>query len=59
MKNPPRSRGVDNAHVLLKARVSPEWRKSGEDEAHFIDRSKTAYFVSEEHPIVERMQGPA
>jgi uncharacterized protein (TIGR02118 family) len=41
----------DDVETLLAARQSPEWRASSEDEANFIDQSKVAYFVSEEHPI--------
>jgi len=43
----------DNAEALLAARQSPEWKASTEDEANFIDHSKVAYFVSEEHVITE------
>ena len=42
----------DGMEALLEARRSPEWRTSGEDEKSFIDHSKVAYFVSEEHSIV-------
>jgi uncharacterized protein (TIGR02118 family) len=41
----------DDVEALLAARQSPEWKASTEDEANFIDQSKVAYFVSEEHPI--------
>ena len=41
----------DDLEALLEARRSPEWRASTEDEANFIDHSKVAYFVSEEHFI--------
>src|SRR5947209_2631277 len=44
----------DGVEALLKARQSPEWKASTEDEANFIDRSRVAYFVSEEHVIVDR-----
>lgn len=43
----------DCAADLLAARKSPEWKASGEDESNFIDHSKVAYFVSEEHTIVD------
>ena len=43
----------DSADDLLAARQSPEWQAITEDEANFIDRSKVAYFVSEEHAILE------
>jgi uncharacterized protein (TIGR02118 family) len=42
----------DNVRDLLEARQSPEWKASGADEVNFIDHSKVAYFVSEEHIIV-------
>ncbi len=43
---------LDDAASLLAARQSPEWQDITEDEANFIDRSKVAYFVSEEHTIL-------
>ncbi len=46
----------DNVESLLAARGSPEWRAASDDEANFIDHSKVAYFVSEEHVIVDRRQ---
>lgn len=42
----------DDLETLLAARQTPEFRASSEDEANFIDLTKVAYFVSEEHPIV-------
>jgi uncharacterized protein (TIGR02118 family) len=42
----------DNAHSLLAARESPEWKASSNDEANFTDHKKVAYLVSEEHLIV-------
>lgn len=44
----------DNIDALLAARQSREWRESTEDEANFIDASKVAYFVSEEHVISDQ-----
>ena len=44
----------DNMDALLKARQSREWKQSTEDEAFFIDHSKVAYFVSEEHVIFDQ-----
>ena len=41
----------DDAAALMKARQSAEWKASEEDEQNFIDVSKVAYFVSEEHEI--------
>ena len=45
----------DDADALLKARQSPEWKASSEDEEKFIDRSKVAYFVSQEHVIKDEV----
>jgi len=44
----------DDIDSLLHARQSPEWRASHQDEANFIDHSRTAYFVSEEHVLLDR-----
>ncbi len=41
----------DDEAALLEARESEEWKAITQDEAHFIDRSKVAYFVSKEHAI--------
>jgi EthD domain len=41
----------DNVEALLSARRSQEWQASTADEQNFIDYSKVAYFVSEEHII--------
>jgi uncharacterized protein (TIGR02118 family) len=41
----------DDVEALLAARQSPEWKTATEDETNFIDQSKVAYFVSEEHPV--------
>lgn len=45
----------DDLEALLAARQSAEWKASSEDEANFIDHSKVAYFVSEEHIVLDRM----
>jgi uncharacterized protein (TIGR02118 family) len=42
----------DNMKDLLAARQSPEWQASSTDEANFIDHTKVAYFVTEEHAIL-------
>jgi len=42
----------DDIEALLKARQSPEWQASSEDEKNFIDHGKVAYFISEEHSII-------
>ncbi|HXZ42334.1 MAG TPA: EthD domain-containing protein [Terriglobales bacterium] len=44
----------DDTKALLAARQSPEWKASVEDEANFIDHSKVAYFVAEEHVILDK-----
>jgi len=44
----------DNWEALLAARESPQWKASSEDEKNFIDHNKVAYFVSEEHIILDR-----
>ena len=41
----------DDVEALLAARKSPEWKASTEDESNFIDHSKVAYFLTEEHVI--------
>ncbi|MGA8493158.1 MAG: EthD domain-containing protein [Terriglobales bacterium] len=43
----------DDLDALLAARHSPEWKASTEDEANFIDHSRVAYFVSEEHVVLD------
>ncbi len=45
----------DDAQALMAARQSPEWIASHEDEANFVDHSKAAYFVSEEHVIMDQL----
>lgn len=44
----------DDVDALLAARRSPEWKASTEDERNFIDHSKVAYFVSEEHVVFDK-----
>ena len=41
----------DDVEALLRARRSPEWAVSTADEKNFLDPSRFAYFVSEEHEI--------
>ena len=43
----------DDVEALLEARQSAEWMASTTDEPNFIDQNKTAYFVSEEHLILD------
>lgn len=38
----------DGVEAVLRARESPEWQASTADERHFIDHSRTAYFLSHE-----------
>jgi hypothetical protein len=42
----------DDMQALLMARNTAEWRASTEDEQNFIDDSKVAFFITEEHEIV-------
>jgi uncharacterized protein (TIGR02118 family) len=42
----------DDINDLLAARQSPEWKASTQDEENFIDPNKVAYFVTEEHVIL-------
>jgi uncharacterized protein (TIGR02118 family) len=41
----------DNMDALLAARKSIEWKLSTDDEINFIDHSKVAFFITEEHEI--------
>ena len=41
----------DDMAALEAARRSPEWQASSADEANFIDRTRTALFLTEEHEI--------
>lgn len=43
----------DDVKALLKARESAQWKASTEDEANFVEHSKVAYFVSQEHVIAD------
>jgi uncharacterized protein (TIGR02118 family) len=47
----------DDEPDLLAARKSAEWRVSSEDEGNFVDSTRVAYFVSEEHTIVDESTG--
>ena len=56
-KHPPAYDGIaelwfDTVEDLLAARQSPEWQASTNDEANFIDHTKVAYFVTEEHAVL-------
>jgi uncharacterized protein (TIGR02118 family) len=57
-KKPPDYDGMaelwfEDVEALLQARRSPEWEAASEDETNFIDHKRTAYFVSEEHVILD------
>jgi uncharacterized protein (TIGR02118 family) len=41
----------DDLAALRAARQSPEWRASTHDEANFIDKTRTALFLTEEREI--------
>jgi uncharacterized protein (TIGR02118 family) len=45
----------DSLEDLQAARQSPESKASSEDEVNFIDHSKVALFVSEEHNILDKI----
>ena len=46
----------DDATALLAARQSLEWEASTADEENFIDHTKVAYFLSEEHIILDKLK---
>jgi uncharacterized protein (TIGR02118 family) len=46
----------DNIATLLAARKSRAWKESSADEANFINHKKVAYFVSQEHVIVDKTE---
>jgi uncharacterized protein (TIGR02118 family) len=46
----------DDLEALLAARQSAEWQAASDDEAEFIDHTRIAYFVTDEHVIVERVE---
>ena len=57
-KRPPDFDGMaelwfDDIEALLAARESPEWKLSTEDESNFVDHNRVAYFVSEEHVVLD------
>jgi len=41
---------------LSVARQSAEWKTSTEDEANFIDPTKVAYVITEEHVVFDGAQ---
>jgi len=46
----------DSVESLLAARQSPEWKISTVDEVNFIQLTKVAYFVSEEHIVLDESE---
>jgi uncharacterized protein (TIGR02118 family) len=42
----------DDLEALLAARKTIEWQLSSDDEANFIDHSKVAFFITQEHQLV-------
>lgn len=45
----------DSVKTLLAARESAEWKAASKDEENFINHKKTAYFVTEEHTILDEL----
>jgi uncharacterized protein (TIGR02118 family) len=41
----------DDFEALSMARASPEWQASSDDEANFVDPTRTALFVTQEREI--------
>jgi EthD domain len=41
----------DDLDALQAARRTPEWRISTEDEANFVDETRMALFLTQEHEI--------
>jgi uncharacterized protein (TIGR02118 family) len=44
----------DDLGALEAAKRSPEWQASSADEAHFIDETRTALFLTEEREIPDQ-----
>jgi len=44
----------DDMPSLLSARQSPEWKISTHDEANFVDHTKVAYLITEEHVVFDQ-----
>lgn len=49
----------DDLDAVRRARSSAEWQASTADERHFIDHTRTAYFLSRERAIPVPGAGPA
>lgn len=43
----------DDMESLLAARESEAWKASSEDEANFVDSTRVAYLVTEEHVVLD------
>ena len=44
----------DNVEAMLAARQSEEWKASTADEANFVEHTKVAYLITEEHMILDK-----
>ena len=44
----------DNMESMLAARGSEEWKASTADEANFVDHTRAAYLITEEHVIFDK-----
>ena len=42
----------DDLDSVIAARSSPEWQAASDDERHFIDPARTAYFLSHERTLL-------
>ena len=47
----------DDIAALLAARKSAEWKAATDDEVHFIDHKKVAYFVADEQVLLDQITG--
>jgi uncharacterized protein (TIGR02118 family) len=44
----------DNVESMLAARRSEEWKASTTDEANFVDHTRVAHLITEEHVIFDK-----
>jgi uncharacterized protein (TIGR02118 family) len=42
----------DDQDAVIAARSSAEWKAASDDERHFIDHTRTAYFLSHERTLL-------
>jgi uncharacterized protein (TIGR02118 family) len=42
----------DDLDAVIEARSSAEWQAASDDERHFIDHTRTAYFLSHERTLL-------